>query len=302
VVDVEQLGLEGMPTKLLVCSPSSLASYTDCPRRYRFAYVDRPAPPKGGPWAHNTIGAAAHSALHQWWQVPLPRRTPAAAGTLLRGAWNDDGFRDAEQSARWRERARAWVEDYAATLDPAVEPRGVERQVATKTPTMALSGRIDRLDDRDGRLVVVDYKTGRWVPDEADARSSLALAVYAVAAGRMFHRPCHRVELHHLPSGTVAAAEHTDESLDRHLRRAGDTAADISAARAAVESGGDPDRSFPANPGPHCGLCDFRRVCPVGQAAAPAREPWSTLVEPEAAPPGAPGPDTGVDAVIELDG
>src|SRR5262245_60094323 len=109
-----------MPTRLLTCSPSSLGSYTDCPRRYRFAYVDRPMPLLGGPWAHNTIGAAVHNALHQWWLLPFERRTPASAGTLLDAAWRDDGFRDEEQSAQWRERARSWVEAYVATLDPAV--------------------------------------------------------------------------------------------------------------------------------------------------------------------------------------
>lgn len=31
-----------------------------------------------------------------------------------------------------------------------------------------------------------------------DARSSLALALYALAVPRMFRKPCLRVELHHL--------------------------------------------------------------------------------------------------------
>ena len=48
-------------------------------------------------------------------------------------------------------------------------------------------------------LVVVDYKTGRHLLSTDDARSSLALALYALAAGRVLRRPCHRVELHHLP-------------------------------------------------------------------------------------------------------
>ena len=43
----EQLGFEGMPERLFVCTPSKLTTYEDCPRRYRYAYVDRPTPPKG---------------------------------------------------------------------------------------------------------------------------------------------------------------------------------------------------------------------------------------------------------------
>ncbi len=55
-----------------------------------------------------------------------------------------------------------------------------------------------------GELVVVDYKTGRHVLTVDDARTSLALALYALAAERVMRRPCRRVELHHLPTGNGA--------------------------------------------------------------------------------------------------
>jgi len=38
-----------------------------------------------------------------------------------------------------------------------------------------------------------------------DARTSLSLALYALAAARVMRRPCRRVELHHLPTGRVLA-------------------------------------------------------------------------------------------------
>ena len=38
---------------------------------------------------------------------------------LLDEVWMHDGFRDADQSAHWRARARGMVTRYAATLDPA---------------------------------------------------------------------------------------------------------------------------------------------------------------------------------------
>jgi RecB family exonuclease len=148
--------------------------------------------------------------------------------------------------------------------------------VAAKTPTLALSGRVDRIDQRDAELVIVDYKTGRTGLGADDARGSRALALYAIAAARVFRRPCHTVELHHLPTGTVAAAEHTDESLARHLRRAEQTAADAVAAEQAVAAGADPDEAFPTVASPRCGWCDFRRSCPVG-SQTPAREPWSAV-------------------------
>jgi hypothetical protein len=41
--------------------------------------------------------------------------------------------------------------------------------------------------------------------------------------------------------------------------------------------GGSVDEAFPPAPGPLCGWCDYRRVCPEGSSTAPAKEPWSGL-------------------------
>jgi RecB family exonuclease len=281
---VEQLGFEGMPRRLYPCTPTRLSSWLDCPRRYRMSYLDRPSPGKGPPWAHNSLGASIHNALAGWWRLPLEQRTVAAAARLVDRGWIDEGFADQAQSALQRERAIAMVEGYVAGLDPADEPVGVERTVATRTDRIAVSGRIDRLDARPGpagtELVVVDYKTGRHLLSTDDARSSLPLALYALAAGRVLRRPCHRVELHHLPSGQVLAWSHSDESLARHLSRAEAIAQECAAADEAMREGlPEPryDEVFPPRPSPACGWCDYLRHCPEGAAAAVTRRPWDGL-------------------------
>jgi RecB family exonuclease len=278
-VAAEQLGLEGMPRRLYVCTPSRLNSWLDCPRRYRMTYLDRPPPQKGRPWAHNSLGASVHNALAAWWRLPQHERTTEMAGTLLLRGWLTEGYRDHAQSMAWRDRAREMVERYVSGLDPADEPLGVERTVATRTEVIAVSGRIDRLDSRGAELVVVDYKTGRHVLTADDARGSLALALYALASARVMRRPCHRVELHHLPTGEVIEWEHTDESLQRHLTRAERIADECAAADEAFRGGDMGDEVFPPSPGPQCSWCDFVRHCPEGQVAAPRKEPWAGLAD-----------------------
>jgi RecB family exonuclease len=285
-MEMEQLGFEGMPRRLYSCTPTRLTTWLDCPRRYRMSYLDRPAPPKGPPWAHNSVGASVHNALAGWWRLPLRRRTVEAAGALVTQGWIGEGFAGDAQSARYRNWARSLVEAYVSELDPADEPVGVERTVATRTDKIAVSGRIDRLDARpraEGtELVVVDYKTGRHLLSVDDARSSLALAIYALAASRALRRDCRRVELHHLPSGQVLAWEHTAESLQRHLGRAEDVAAECAEADERMR-GSLPkekyDEVFPPRTGPACGWCDYLRSCPAGQAAAAPHRPWDALAE-----------------------
>jgi RecB family exonuclease len=280
VIQGQQLRFAGMPRRIYPCTPTRLTTWLDCPRRYRFAYLDRPPPPKGPPWAHNSIGASVHTALADWWRLRRWERTPQSAGRLLVERWIGDGFRTPEQSRSWRDHAQTMVEGYTAGLNPADEPVGIERTVATRTERVALSGRVDRLDDRGGELVVVDYKTGRRRLSNDDARGSLALAIYALAAARVLRRTCRRVELHHLPSGKILAWEHSDDSLARHLRRAEDLAAECASADAAWAARADGDdlgEMFPAHVSPRCGWCDFLLSCPAGRAATAARQPWDGL-------------------------
>jgi putative RecB family exonuclease len=284
---MEQPALEGMPRRLYPCTPTRLGSWLDCPRRYRMTYLDRPPPPKGPPWAHNSFGASVHNALAGWWRLPRPRRTAAAAGDLLEQGWIDQGYASNAQSEQHREAARGMVERYTGTLDPAVEPLGVERTVAARTEQIVLSGRIDRLDERRGpdgdrALAVVDYKTGRRPLTGDDARTSMPLALYALAAARMFHAVCRRVELHHLPTATVHAWAHTEESIGRQLRRAESIAAECAAADERFRAGlpaAELDGVFPPHPGPACGWCDYRAQCPEGMAAGAVHRPWDGLAE-----------------------
>jgi RecB family exonuclease len=284
---MSQLGFDfgvEQPRKLVKVSPARLATFDGCARRYRLAYLDRPQPRRTGPWAHNTLGAVVHNAMRALFDLPAAKRLPQRAAALVVEHWKDAGFADGEQAGRYRGRAKRWIAEYVEQNDLSAGPVGLERWVSApvsadidRRPSMIIEGRADRIDERDGELVIVDYKTGRRPPSEEDARSSQALAMYAVAAARTLRKPCRTVELHHLPSGTIAAAEHTEESFRRHLLRAEQTAEDLRLAADTLEEGGDAQRLFPASTGKHCSWCDFRPSCADGQQAAPPALSWDLL-------------------------
>lgn len=277
---MDQLRFAGMPRRLYPAYPSRLTTWLDCPRRFRMTYLDRPPPPKGPPWAHNSLGASVHNALAGWWRLPAAERSPSAAVRLLCSGWLTDGYRDPAQSAAARAQAVVMVERYVQRLDPYDEPVGVERVVATRTETVALSGRVDRIDQRGDELVIVDYKTGRHVLTADDARGSLALAAYAMAAERTLRRHCRTVELHHLPTGDVVIWRHSDDSLARHLRRIEAIAEECRDAERAYDSGLAGARLhevFPPRVGPQCAWCDVAKNCPEGSSAYPPKEPWAGM-------------------------
>ncbi|MGL4173769.1 MAG: RecB family exonuclease [Actinomycetota bacterium] len=277
-----QLDLPGMPTPLYPATPSRLLAWVDCPRRYRMTYLDRPKPAVGLPWAHTSVGIAVHQALADWYALPPRQRTAAAASERVLARWRPEGFRDGEQSARWAQIVAAETAAYVQTQDAAAEPWGVERTVATRTASLAFSGRVDRVDDRSGQPVVVDYKTSRRPLSDDAARTSLALALYALALGRMLRRRCAVVELHHVPSQHVLRYEYTPESMGRRVREAESIAGDLVKVDAQYRSGAlhPDDETFAPRPGSRCSWCDFRAHCPPGREAAPSRATWAVL-EPE---------------------
>ena len=266
-----------MPEPLYAASPSKLLAFLDCPRRYRLQYLDRPAPPRRSQRAHTSLGTAVHNALRDWWD--LPERTPSAGGGLLDRTWIDVGFRDAGQSHAWRERMRGAVTAYLRSVDPERQPVGIERTVSFVSGDLRMTGRVDRLDERDGELVVIDYKTSRVPPTDDDARTSLALALYAAAVWKMFRRRTLRVELHHVPSGAVAVHEHSPESLARKVEHARSIARDARRADRDFGGKGEGSELFPARPGPLCAWCDVRAHCPEGQAVGPEKSDWAALEE-----------------------
>lgn len=240
-------------------------------------YLDRPSAARSKAWAHSTLGAVVHNALRAFFELGPDQRTPERVTALLRRYWKNDGFAGPEQAAEYRARAEQWLADYVRNQDVTTTPVAVERWVSAPTGTIIAEGRVDRVDRRGDELVVVDYKTGRFGAGENDARDSMALALYLLATRKTLRGRCDRVELHHLPSGTVVSWEHTGETLDRHVRKAEQLAAELQAATDEWNEGGDVGDTFAPRTGRHCAWCDFRAYCPEGREAAEEVTSWALL-------------------------
>ena len=262
------------PVKL---SPSALSTWVDCRRKYRYTYLERQ--PRGRAMAHFSLGNSVHAVLRDF---VAPIDEPDLIENLLEKHWQTAGYRDADMSEAIKSLALVWLTQYCEN-EGEISAVAVERTVSYTIGDVVLSGRIDRLDQRkiDGKreLVVVDYKTGSSAPTSQEAKSSLALAFYAVAAWRQYAQECVQVELHHLPTGTRAVARHTNESLARHRDRILSIVDEIVEARKARP---DDETVFTPSPSRLCAYCDFRALCPEGEALTPAVEPWAAVEHLEA--------------------
>lgn len=274
---MSQAEFPGMPLRLIPASPSRLDTWLQCPRKFRFQYLDKPKRPSKV-WAHQMVGISVHNALKEWWSLPVEKRTAASGSALLRANWRVEGFRDLDQADQTLDEVQVWFDRYIGTLDPTVEPARLEQTLGFVTSRLNVQGRIDRIDDRSGEYVVVDYKTGRSPLTDEDARASMALAIYVKAVRTGLKKACSLVELHHLPTGAILSFRHSEESLQRQLDRMEQIGIESGQAMSAVEK--EPERSdeiFPTQPSPLCGWCDYWQFCSTGQSAAPQQEQWAGL-------------------------
>ncbi len=263
--------------RLLSVSPSRLGQWLDCPRAYRLTYLDRPRPTKAPQRAIISIGNSAHATLARFWDLDEAERTPPRVLDVLQEVWQDTGFANPAQSAYWRTRVGSWLVDYLRGQDRDTQPVAVERTVGMPTSALAITGRVDRVDERDGELVVVDYKTGGRPLEQGSARTSLAMGLYALALSRMFRRPVWQVELHHLPTGQIDAYRHTPESLERKRAEAESIGLDLRQAEDTYRAESTDSPLFEPRVSALCQWCPVQAHCGPGLAVGPPHPGWAGL-------------------------
>ncbi len=232
-------------------------SYRNCPRRFRYSYVDR-LPSRPSP--HLSFGTSLHAALEAFHDRQLPERPSEQAllDALYRG-WDQRGFAELpreEQLAYYRH-AQQVLRRYHARGEPQAR-RTVATEAWFEVPfayQAVVVGSIDRIDlDAEDALHVIDYKTGRRARPRSEVAGSLQLSLYALACEQLYGRLPATVSLDFVvPDLTVTVGL---EELD------------LDAAREAVLETADAIRSarFPTTPNRLCDWCDHRAICPAWNA------------------------------------
>src|SRR5262249_55636757 len=136
------------------------------------------------------------------------------------GEWRSEGFLSLAHEERMKAQGREALERFVRNdLAARHLPLAIEREFRVRFGLDTLVGRWDRIDERAGGIVLVDYKTSKVDDDEsADerARQSLRtdqLGLYALAYVETFGRRPQTVELNFVSGGTVGSAAVEEQHL-----------------------------------------------------------------------------------------
>lgn len=249
-------------------SYSRMSMYLECPLKFKFRYIDKiPEKPK----YYFAFGHSVHNALEFLYGVKAPP-FPSLDETLhafdrdWRGtSWMDKGYFSAEKAEedflKGRQMIAAYHRKHAGTFEV---PLAVEYKSNLKIDGLSVMIVVDRIDYLgDGRISIVDYKTGKDVkrnPDQlhmyqkiCESDPELKKTVNDRSGEPVENVRVDKLVFYHVPSLKENVFKRSpDVELKEFWTK-------VLGVADKIESG-----QFQPSPGERqCKFCDYQRFCPV---------------------------------------
>ena len=237
-------------------SPTKLNTYLACAVKYKYIYHDKIGRFYQRAQSYFSFGSTLHHVLQDFHEQGAVH-TPEEMVTGLEQSWISTGYATVEQEQEHREAGQQIVQAYHAAhqerVEALVETIATEKTISCDMGRFKLSGRVDRIDRHaDGRLEIIDYKSGRSEVFPEDVADDLAMSCYQLILRRMYPDTPVFATIYALRTGDQASAELAGDALEEFARELivlGDEILDLEAQLL---------RPVPLE---ICPTCDFLTVC-----------------------------------------
>jgi len=230
-------------------SPTMLSIYKECPRKFKYRYIDKLGEKFKQPRTYFSLGNSVHSVLEKFMGYKVPERNQELLQTLLEKEWISEGYLNKEHEEEFFHRAVDMLTTFYKSGEWKAEPDFIEQWFEVEISDFTLIGRIDRIDG----LSVIEYKTGNYVPTVNELKDDFQTIIYTLAGRELTGSPIENIIFYFISPGKKIQISKTEEELGKDMARVKELVGKIR---------GD-EEFFPT---PHriwCLYCDFNCVCPL---------------------------------------
>lgn len=244
---------------------SALETYKLCPQKYKFEVIDR-IPAKKSSAA--LFGTHIHGTLRFMFSRDPLFPTLDEVIAYYRENWPIDEkmpLAPEEKEIYLAEGERMLKNFYAknAPWNFSVVDLESKFEVFIEDPksreTHVLAGRIDRIDKVESGYEVIDYKTTRRMPSQADVDRNLQMSIYALGLQRRWpHVTSNEIKLslYYLKHGEKLSTMRTAEATEA-------TAFEVLKTIAEIQKRLATGVRFEPVPGSYCDWCPYKPICPA---------------------------------------
>jgi DNA helicase-2/ATP-dependent DNA helicase PcrA len=257
-----------VPNKM---SFTQLATFSTCPLQYKFAHILR-VPIFG---RHTfSFGQTMHKTLEKFLKLILEKESSPQASLfpspieapkvlpplselmrLYEESWIDDWYPNQDTKVEYAKKGKESLQILHSQLQTQL-PKilYLEKAFTLKIGSVTVKGRIDRIDELDDGVEIIDYKTGS-PKDKLTWEDKRQLVLYQLAAQSCFTPPLqvNGLTYHYLEDNSRLTFQATPKDLERLQAEILETVSLMS------------QSDFSATPGWYCRYCDYKDICEFAQ-------------------------------------
>jgi DNA helicase II / ATP-dependent DNA helicase PcrA len=250
----KESGLTKLPLTYL--SYSQIQTFEICPLHYKLKYILKiPTSPSPA----QSFGISCHNTLRDFYQMAIRGENVKLTiiDDLIKKNWINEGYSNKAHEKEANIRARGIIESYLKNnFDPKRIPFATEFAFNFFIDKLKILGVMDRIDGlSNGKVEIIDYKTGLNVPTQKEVDANLQLTIYALAVSEVKERFLGKnaedimLSLYYLEKETKLTTTRTKEQLEEAKKEILEIADNISKS------------DFKCSASALCKNCEYKLLC-----------------------------------------
>ncbi|MDP3093526.1 MAG: UvrD-helicase domain-containing protein [bacterium] len=233
---------------------TQLIAFDKCPLQYKFAHILK-IPVRGK--AMFSFGKTMHNTLHSFALAFASGNKPGFKELLAiyEKEWLDEWYESPEQKKDYFESGKKTLKSFYEEL-METKPKillvsgkpALEQDFNLKIGSHTLIGKIDRIDDLDGGVEIIDYKTGS-AKEKLRPEDKKQLLIYQMAAEEVLGLKPKKLTYYYLDEGKSVSFLGGKEDIKKEKEKIVKEIKEIQKS------------DFKPTPGWQCQWCDFKGIC-----------------------------------------